>query len=56
VPAYFVARDLDRGKLTRIMPRVRMPVDWFRLVWRKDHPRQAALHALAEELTALALR
>jgi DNA-binding transcriptional LysR family regulator len=56
LPRYFVEGDLERNKLVAILPRVTMPVDWFRLIWRKDHPRQRALHELAEELTALPLR
>jgi LysR family glycine cleavage system transcriptional activator len=56
LPQYFVERDLERGALVRIMPRVTMPVDWFRLVWHKDHPRQDALHALAGELSELPLK
>ncbi len=56
LPQYFVERDLEREKLSRIMPRVTMPVDWFRLVWHKDHPRQDALHDLAGELAKLPLK
>jgi DNA-binding transcriptional LysR family regulator len=56
LPRYFVEGDLARRRLVPIMPRVSMPVDWFRLIWRKDHPRQQALYDLAEELTALPLR
>lgn len=56
LPEYFVERDLARDRLTRIMPRVTMPVDWFRLVWHKDHPRQDALHGLAGELSEFPLK
>jgi DNA-binding transcriptional LysR family regulator len=56
LPAYFVERDIARGRLSRIMPRVAMPVDWFRLVWHQHHPRQDAFHELAGELSALPLK
>jgi DNA-binding transcriptional LysR family regulator len=52
----FVADDLKRQRLKRSMPSVKMPLDWFRLIWRSDHPRQQALHQLAGELSALPLR
>ncbi len=55
LPLYFVERDLDNHRLVRLMPRVSMPVDWFRLVWHKDHPRQPDLHALAAELSQIPL-
>jgi LysR family glycine cleavage system transcriptional activator len=56
LPHYFVEKDIERGRLSRIMPRVAMPVDWFRLVWSKNHPRQDALHQLAGELSDLPLK
>ena len=56
LPLYFVERDLARDRLVKIMPRVTMPVDWFRLVWQKDHPRQDALHSLAGELSEFPLK
>jgi DNA-binding transcriptional LysR family regulator len=56
LPLYFVERDIEKEKVVRIMPRVTMPIDWFRLVWHKDHPRQEALHELAGELSQHPLR
>jgi LysR family glycine cleavage system transcriptional activator len=56
LPHYFVKEDLARKRLVRLMPRVQMPPDWFRLVWRKDHPRNTELHALAEELSSFPLK
>jgi LysR family transcriptional regulator, glycine cleavage system transcriptional activator len=56
LPHYFVKRDLRKRRLVRILPKVKLPVDWFRLVWREGHPRQGALRALAEELVTLPLR
>jgi len=52
LPSYFVRADLDRGRLTRLLPKVQLRSDAFRLVWRTGHPRTAALLALAEELRA----
>ena len=50
------AGDLRRRQLVRILPKVKLPVDWFRLVWREGHPREGALRQLAEELVTLPLR
>jgi LysR family glycine cleavage system transcriptional activator len=56
LPEYFVREDLARGRLVRILPRTRLPTDWFRLVWRAGHPRETQLQALAAELAVLPLR
>jgi len=56
LPSYFVAQDLLARRLVRLMPRVRLRSDTFRLVWRTDHPRAAELLALAEALRAYPLR
>jgi len=56
LPRYFIARDLAAGHLVRLMPRVRLRSDSFRLVWRVGHPREAELKALAAELRAFPLR
>lgn len=56
LPYYFVREDLKRGKLELILPEIELPVDWFRLVWRADHPREAALRKLAEDLVTWPLR
>lgn len=50
LPSYFVAKDLLRGRLVRLLPKVRLPQDCFRLVWPKGHRKQAALECLAQEL------
>ncbi len=50
LPHYFVREDIKEGRLARIMQSVKMPVDWFRLIWRDGHPRQQAFHDLAGEL------
>jgi DNA-binding transcriptional LysR family regulator len=56
LPRYFVRDDLARRRLVRLMPRVRVRADAFRLVWRTGHPRTAALLALADELRKQSLR
>lgn len=56
LPRYFVERDLRRGKLELILPNIELPVDWFRLVWREGHPREAALRMLAADLVTRPLR
>jgi DNA-binding transcriptional LysR family regulator len=55
LPLYFVEHELARGQLARILPRVVMPADWFRLIWHSEHPRQQALHDLAGELSEIPL-
>jgi LysR family transcriptional regulator, glycine cleavage system transcriptional activator len=55
LPAYFVAKDLAAGRLLRLLPRVRLPVDRFRLLWAKGHPKAAALARLGEELAVRSL-
>jgi DNA-binding transcriptional LysR family regulator len=50
LPRYFVNADLAARRLTRLMPRVRLRSDAFRLVWRTGHPHTAELLALADEL------
>jgi DNA-binding transcriptional LysR family regulator len=56
LPAYFVRADLAAGRLVALMPKAKLPSDWFRLVWRADHPREAELQQLALELSQLPLR
>ena len=38
LPTYFVARDLEHGRLVRLLPDLPLPSDRFHLVWRRDHP------------------
>ena len=52
LPHYFCRADLKAKRLVRLMPSVRLRSDSFRLVWRKDHPRQGELLKLAEALRA----
>jgi LysR family glycine cleavage system transcriptional activator len=56
LPRYFIERDLAAGKLARLLPRVRLRSDSFRLVWRTGHPREADLTRLAADLRAHPLR
>jgi DNA-binding transcriptional LysR family regulator len=56
LPAYFIRDDLRAGRLVRLLPRVRLRADAFRLVWRAGHPREPELHALAAELRKIPLR
>jgi DNA-binding transcriptional LysR family regulator len=56
LPAFFIKADLAKGRLRRLMPRVRLRSDNVRLVWRIGHPRHAELIALAGDLRAIPLR
>jgi DNA-binding transcriptional LysR family regulator len=56
LPRYFVEKDLAAGRLVRLLPRVRLRSDWFRLVWRTGHPATSELLALADELRRLPLQ
>ena len=56
LPHYFVADDLAKGRMLPVMSDVALPVDWFRLIWRAEHPRADELRALAGELAGLPLR
>lgn len=55
LPYYFVEADITKRRLARLMPKVRLPFDWFRLIWRRDHLRQDELRALAEQLSGVPL-
>lgn len=50
LPAYFVAPDLAAGRLRRIQPDAATLDDFFRLIWRRDHPQSDELRILAEDL------
>lgn len=53
LPTFFIKSDLTKGRLRRIMPRVRLRSDSVRLVWRAGHPRHAEIMALADDLRAI---
>lgn len=56
LPRYFVQKDLDAGRLTRLLPRSKLAADWFRLVFRAGHPHEARFRELGADLAALPLR
>lgn len=56
LPKYFCREDLAAKRLVRLLPAVRLRSDSFRLVWRRNHPREAELLNLAEALRAHPLR
>jgi DNA-binding transcriptional LysR family regulator len=56
LPLYFVREDLRRKRLVRLLPKLPLQRDFFRLVWRPGHPREAELRALAGDLRRLPLR
>ncbi|HEY6078742.1 MAG TPA: LysR family transcriptional regulator [Polyangiaceae bacterium] len=55
LPLYFVRDDLATGKLVRLMPKTKLPSDWFRLVWRTGQPRERELQQLGAELSEIPL-
>ena len=56
LPLYFVRQDLQKKHLVRLMSKTKLPSDWFRLVWRTGHAREAELRQIASELCDLPLR
>ncbi len=56
LPTYFIGPDLEAGRL--VSPSLGQPArsDWFRLVWRSEHPHPERLQALGDALRALPLR
>lgn len=56
LPTFFVKADLAQRRLRRLMPRVTLRSDSLRLIWQRNHPRQAELMALADDLRAFPLR
>ncbi len=56
LPEYLVAKDLAAGRLTRILPKVGLLHDYFRLVFRSDDPKRTLFLRLAETLRSEPLR
>jgi len=56
LPHYFVADDLRKGRLVRVMPHVKMQPDYFRLIWRKRQIKSEYLDQLAKELKKVPLK
>lgn len=55
LPRYFVARDLRDGSLGRILPKVSLRMDHFRLVWRRGHPKALDIQRLGVDLKRMPL-
>jgi DNA-binding transcriptional LysR family regulator len=56
LPLYFVERDLESGRLRRLLPKVHLAHDYFRLVFRTGDPRRAVFESLAEGFRARPLQ
>jgi DNA-binding transcriptional LysR family regulator len=56
LPEYFVARDLESGRLRTILTRVKPRHDAFRLVTRANDGRQVLFDALVDVFRAEPLR
>ncbi|MGQ0508639.1 MAG: LysR family transcriptional regulator [Myxococcaceae bacterium] len=56
LPKYFIRDDLAAKRLVRLLPRVALRSDTFRLVWRRDHPKGSEMLKLAGELRARPLQ
>lgn len=56
LPRYFVADDIRAGRLRRLLPKVTLQSDTFRLVWRHGHPNAEALQRLAKHLQGMPLK
>lgn len=56
LPVYFVAGDLKRKTLVRILPKLAPSHDYFRLIFRGDDPRRAVYEELAKTFSETPLR
>jgi DNA-binding transcriptional LysR family regulator len=56
LPRYFVEPDLAAERLVVLHPETPLQSDFFRLVWRRDHPLAEELRRLGDALRALPLR
>jgi DNA-binding transcriptional LysR family regulator len=56
LPRYLVEADLQAGRLSPLLRRVRPLHDYFRLIFRADDPRRSLYQALGESMRALPLR
>lgn len=50
LPSYFVAPELRRKRMTRLLPKLPVAHDHFRLIFRRDDPRRTVYERLAESL------
>lgn len=56
LPRYFVAGDLEAGRLVALLPEICPRTDFFRLIWREGHPHARVLTEISEALRRLPLR
>lgn len=56
LPEYFVRADLSAKRMKRLIPKVKLRQDVFRLIWRAGHPRDREFRRLAATLKDLPLR
>lgn len=56
LPRYFVRDDLKKRSLVELFPKAKIHSDFFRLVWRRAHPRDVELQTLAADLRTMPLR
>ncbi len=56
LPRYLVDDDVKRGRLSVLFAKRKLPSDFFRLIWRRGHPKAELLRGLAEELRSLPLQ
>ena len=56
LPRYFIAEDLEAGRLVELDPEHPPRGDHFRLLWRADHPNEGEMVRLADDLRAIPLR
>ncbi len=56
LPAYFCRKELARGTLRRLFPKIAPEHDWFRLVFRADDARRTVYEAIARSMLACPLR
>ena len=56
LPEYFVARDLERERLTKLFPKAKPQSDYFRLIFRVGDPRRGLFARLAKFLADQPLR
>ena len=56
LPRYFVREDVAKGRLTQLFKSQQLLTDFFRLIWRAEHPRHAQLEQLGAELQKLPIQ
>jgi DNA-binding transcriptional LysR family regulator len=56
LPAYFCQKELERGTLKRLFPKIAAEHDWFRLVFRADDARRSVYEAMTRSMLQHPLR